>query len=117
IGPGDDHHSQLPATRDQFAERIAIAEPFTSMMEGNFRWIKSDAAARAETDRIRMGAFEIIEPELDVELPRIILDQGELCPTHRLLNPRWRLCCKIGGLCDRPANFIQSDKRAGCPSS
>jgi hypothetical protein len=60
-----------------------------SMMERNIRRVIRDAASRAQADGVGMGAFEIVEPELKVELARIVFDERELRPTHRLVDPAW----------------------------
>ena len=87
IGSSDDHHAQLPAPCHQFAKRIGITQPLAAMMKRNLCRIIRHAAAGAQTGRIRMRASEVIEPKLQIEFPRVILNQRELRPAHGLLNP------------------------------
>src|SRR5947208_9696651 len=90
IGPSDKDHAELSATFHQLAKRIGIPKPLATVVKGNFRGIKSDAAAAAEANGIRAGAFKIIEPELEIELTGIIFDKSQLRPAHGFVDPRWR---------------------------
>src|SRR4051812_7288929 len=90
IGPRDYSHTELATAGDQFAEHIAIAEPRAAMMKRNLRGIIRDAAATAEAHRVGFRPREIIEPEREVEAARVVFDEGELRPTHRLVDPRRR---------------------------
>src|SRR5436189_176636 len=87
IGTGDDHHAQFPATCHQLAKRISLAQILATMVKSDLRRIIRDASTGAEAGCIGMGPFEIIEPELWVKFPRIILDQRELSPPHWFVDP------------------------------
>ena len=88
IGARDDDHAELAAAGDQIAKRIAVTEPLAAMMERDRGRIVGDAAARAEADGVGFRALEVIEPELRIELARIVLDERELRPAHRAIDPR-----------------------------
>ncbi len=89
IGAHDDHESKFAAAGDEFAEHVATTEPAAAMVKGNLGGIIRHAAAAAEADRVRVGALKIIQPERQVELAGIVLNERELCPSHRLVNPGW----------------------------
>src|SRR5437660_8392627 len=42
-----------------------------------------------------MSAFEIIEPELEIELAWVVFDESELCPTHWFVDPGRRAGFRI----------------------
>ena len=109
----DDDHAQLPAAGHQLAERIGAAQPGTAVVQRNLRRIISHAAARAQANRIRMSALEIIEPELHVEFAGIIFDQGELCPEDGTIKPAWRAGFGLGRVCRPPIQIAPSRRRAG----
>src|SRR3981081_90164 len=83
----DDNHAELSAPLDQSPKWIGIAQPLTPGVEGNARGIISDTSAGAQANGIRLGAFEIIEPELKIELAWVIFHERELCPPHWFVNP------------------------------
>ena len=87
VGPRDDDHAELPAARDQLAERIAVAQPPTAVMEGDLGGVVGDAAAGAQAGGVAMGAAEVVEPEREVERARVVLDQGQLGPAHGAVDP------------------------------
>ena len=76
----------------------ATSSPKTSRSPSQaLRWWKGtcgrvvrDAAAGAEADAVGARAPEVVEPEADVELRRIVLDERELRPAHRPVDPRRR---------------------------
>ena len=90
VGARQDDHPEPPAAGDQLAEDVPIAEPRAAVMEGNLRRVVGDAAPGAEADTVGARAPEVVEPEVDVELRRIVLDQRELRPAHRSVDPRRR---------------------------
>src|ERR1700677_4155425 len=83
IGPGDDVHSQLAASLHDVAEGVRTAEILAAVVQRNLSGVESDAAAGAEASRIGMDLPEIIEPEGEVVISRIIFDKGQLRPAHR----------------------------------
>ena len=81
------HHSELLAAMAQLAEGIAIPEEGAAVMHRDLRRIVGDDAAGAETDRVAMRAFEVVEPVTHVQLERIVLDESQLAPAHRAVVP------------------------------
>ncbi len=108
VGSRDHHHSQLAAAGRQIPERVPIAEPLRTVMQGNLRRVKRHAAARAETCGIGVRPAEVIEPEIDVELSGVVLHQGELRPSHRAIEPFGR----IGGF-----SYAAGKRKGRCPKS
>ena len=107
---------QLPATGHEFTKHVVFAKPRTAMMERHLRRIIGHATSRAEAHRVGAGALEVFEPELGIELARVILDQRELRPAHGLVHPtrrrrshRWR----IGGVKLGPWPSCDRDRCAG----
>ena len=94
VRAGEDDHAELATTGDQIAERILVAEPLTAMVERHLGRVIRDAAAGAQTNRVRACALEIVEPELRIELAGVILDECELRPTHRSVCPG-RSCVRL----------------------
>ncbi len=89
IGPGDDVHAELAAAGDQISEWVGVAEPAAAVMKGDPRGIKSHASTGAETSGIGVGAFEVVEPELKIELAGVIFNESELRPAHGAIDPAW----------------------------
>src|SRR4030095_5260085 len=87
IGPRDHHHAELPTAGNEVAERIGTSEPLAAMMERNIRRVICDASSGAQADGVRAGSFEIVEPELKIELSGIVLDKCQLSPAHRFVAP------------------------------
>ena len=87
VGAGDDDHAEPPAAGDELAEHVAVAQPRAAVVERNLRRVVGHAAAGAQAGRVGVGAPEVVEPEADVELRRVVLDQGELRPAHRAGDP------------------------------
>ena len=90
IGAGDDDQAQLPATGHEFTKHVALAKPGAAVMERHLRRIIGHATPRAEAHRVRAGALEVVEPELGIELARVILDERELRPAHGFVHPARR---------------------------
>src|ERR1051325_9797515 len=88
IGADNHHHPQLAAASDQLAQHIAVAKPRAAVEKRNLYRIICDASAATQACRIGICPFEVIQPESNVEFSRIVLDQGQLCPTHGLVDPR-----------------------------
>src|SRR6185503_6423157 len=72
VRPRQDVHVLLSAPLQQFTEWIGILHPGAAMMKRNLRRIISHDSASAETGRIRMGPFEIVQPELWIVLAWIV---------------------------------------------
>ena len=92
----DHDHSELAAAGDELAEHVPLAEPGAAVVERNRGRVVGDTAARAEADRVRARAGEVVEPEGGVELDGIVLDERELGPAHRPRGPGWS---RVGGRC------------------
>ncbi len=88
IGAGQDLHALGAAAADQVTERIAGAEPGAAVMEGDVGGVVGDDAAGAETHRVGVDAREVVEPEAEIDLPGVVLDQHQLGPAHRFGAPR-----------------------------
>ena len=88
IGARDDDHAELATAGHEIAERIAVAEPLAAMMERHRGRVVRDASAGAQAHGVGLRAAEVVEPERRVELPRIVLDERELRPAHRTVDPR-----------------------------
>src|ERR1017187_8849369 len=73
IGARDDDYAEFPATGDEFTQDVTITEPLAAMMKRNLRGIIRDATATAQTNRVRLCALEIIQPEREIELAGVIL--------------------------------------------
>ena len=75
---------------DHFAKGVAVAEELAAVVQRNLGRIEGHAAARAEANRIGVNAFVIVEPERRFVVARIVLDEGQLCPSHRTVVPALR---------------------------
>src|SRR5207248_4034954 len=111
ISPRDDDHSQLTTAGNQLAEHVALAKPGTAVVKGDFCWVIRYAAARTKTDRIGLGPLEVVEPELQVELTRVVLHERELSPAHRLVHParRRRGGGRLGGPETKPRHTLKRE--------
>src|ERR1700722_10146352 len=56
-------------------------------MKRNLGGIEGDASARAQTGRVGMSALHVVEPEAEIVLTGIVLNQGKLRPTHGFVKP------------------------------
>ena len=108
IGAANHNHIEFPATTDEIAERVALAEPLAPIVKRDARRIVGYAAAGAEAGSIGVGSPEVIEPELKIELTGIVLDERELRPTHRPIEPWLSRTC---------LNFVVEGKSRGCDGS
>ena len=54
------------------------------MMKGNIGRVVRNAASATEAHAIRACALEVIEPEGEIEMSRVIFNKGQLHPTHGL---------------------------------
>jgi len=75
VRPRDGNHAQTAASRKQITEGVGLIYPSTAIMKWNLAGIIGNAPAGAQTRCIRMHAPEIVEPELRVVVPRIVLNQ------------------------------------------
>src|SRR6188472_3786213 len=57
------------------------------MVERNFGRIVGDDAAGAQACGVCLDSAEVVEPELGIEAARIVLDERELRPSHRPVEP------------------------------
>ena len=90
IDARDHVHAEFPAAGDHVAKRVAVAEELTSIVQWDLGRIEGHATARAEADRIGVNAFVVVEPELRFVVAWIVLDEGELGPSHRAVVPAFR---------------------------
>ena len=86
VGVGADEHGhvEFAAAGDEFAENVAVVKPLAAMVKGDVGGVVGDAASAAETDGVGASAFEVVEPEGEVEVSGVVFDEGELCPAHGL---------------------------------
>ena len=96
VGPREHDHAELPAAFDQLAERVAVAQEAAAVVERDLRGVVGDAAAGAEARSVAMGAAEVVEPERQVEPARVVLDQRQLSPAHRAVDPARGGCGRDG---------------------
>ncbi|MDA2937942.1 hypothetical protein MYX75_06745, partial [Acidobacteria bacterium AH-259-A15] len=66
---------------------VAISHPIASMVQRNFGGIVGHAATCAQASGIRVDALEVVEPELQIVLWRIVFHQSQLCPPHWPVKP------------------------------
>src|SRR5215472_6779037 len=92
-------HLQAAASRHHFPKRIAVAQPFTAIVQRNLGRIKRNATSRAEACPIGMDAVEVVKPESRIVISWIILHKGKLSPAHRAVVPS----CLV--ICDTAAAF------------
>jgi hypothetical protein len=87
IGARDDNHVPLPASLEQVAERIGVSHPGAPVVQRDVRRVVRDDAASAQTRGVRVDAREVVEPELPIVPRRIGLDERQLSPPHRPIEP------------------------------
>ena len=87
IGARDDVHPERAAAGDERAERIAVPQPRAAMVQRHFRRVVRDDAAGAQAGGVGAHAAEVVEPELRIEAAGIVLDERELDPAHRPIEP------------------------------
>jgi hypothetical protein len=80
-------HSKLPAARDDISESVRRSKPSASIMKGDLRRIECDNTSSAQTSRIGVDAFEIVEPERKVVASGIVFHKRQLGPAHRSAMP------------------------------
>ena len=85
------HHAEFAATRQHLAKRVAIAQELAAVMQRHLGGIKSHASAGAQAHCIGMDPFEIVEPEAGIVAARIVLDERQLHPSHRPVEPAFGL--------------------------
>src|SRR6266536_804911 len=88
IGACNHGHAELPTALVQLPERVTVAEESAPIVQRNLRRIVRHAATRAQTRRVAVRLLEEVEPEVDVVLDGIVLDERELCPAHRTVEKR-----------------------------
>jgi hypothetical protein len=90
VGAGDHHHVHLAAAGHQVAERVAIAEPLAAIVQRDLRRVVRHASAGAQARGIRLRALEVVEPEIQIVLARIVFHQRQLRPAHGPVEPAFR---------------------------
>ncbi len=88
IGAGDDDHAEPPTAGDELAQHVAVAQPRAAVVKGDPGRVVGDTATGAEAGGVGMRAAEVVQPERDVELRRLVFDQCQLRPAHRPVDPR-----------------------------
>src|SRR5436305_14371809 len=109
IGTSNHVHTQAAATFDKIAEWVPIAHELAAVMHGNLGWVEGNATARAQASGIDVQTLEVVEPELELVVARIVFYKGYLRPPHGPVIPvgvRLRLSLRLreegeGGRCDR----------------
>ena len=87
VGARDHDHPELAAPGDQVAERVAVLHPRRTMVQRNLRRVVRDAAPGRKARGVGVHALEVVEPEPRIVGLGIVLDQGELRPAHRPVEP------------------------------
>src|SRR6185312_6855599 len=87
IGAADNIHAEVAAALYHVAERIAIAEPFASVVHWNFGGIERDAASSAQASAVNVRAAKVIEPEFRIVVAGVVFNKGDLSPTHGAVVP------------------------------
>src|SRR5260221_7006485 len=90
IGARDDLHAERAAPCHERAERIGLSQPRAAVVQRHFGRVIRDDAARAQRGGVGVQAPEIVEPEPGIELPGVVLDQRQLHPAHRPVEPAVR---------------------------
>ena len=87
IGARDDVHARARGSRRPASPNGSLSpEPRAAMVQRHLGRVVGDDAAGAEHRGVGVQAAEVVEPELRIELPRIVLDERELHPAHRRSN-------------------------------
>src|SRR5207253_9118867 len=81
------YHSKFARTGDEVAERVTLFQPLAAVMQGDAGRVVGNTATGAEADRIGLCSLEVFKPEAGIELAWVILNQGNLRPAHRFVNP------------------------------
>ena len=87
IRASDDAHAESAASDHERAEGIGLPEPRAAMVQRHLGRIVRDDAASAERGGIGVEAAEVVEPELRVEPAGVVLDERQLHPAHRPVEP------------------------------
>ena len=82
IGAYDDGHVQCPGSLYRVAEKVGFAQTVAAILQGNLGWVVGDVAACAQHYAIGVNALEIVEPEIQVRVNRIVFRKGQLRPAH-----------------------------------
>ena len=90
VGSRDHVHAERAAAGDQRAERILVAKRVAAMVQRNLCRVVGDDPAGTERGGIGMQAAEVVQPELWIEAAGIVLDQRQLHPAHRPIEPAAR---------------------------
>jgi hypothetical protein len=80
-------HAQRTASRDERPEWIAVAKPRAAVMQRNLGRVVGDDAAGAERGGVGVQPPEVVEPEPRIEASGIVLDERQLHPAHRPIEP------------------------------
>ena len=83
----DDAHAERAAAGDERAERIRLTQPRAAMVQRDRGRVVGDDAAGAERGGVGVEPAEVVEPELRVEAAGVVLDERELHPAHRPIEP------------------------------
>ena len=92
VGAGDHRHAHPAAAGHEVPKGIGVAQPAALVVEGDLCRVVAHVAAGREHRAVGVGAAEVVEPEVGVEAPRVVLHQRELGPAHRALE---RVACSL----------------------
>ena len=87
IRASDDAHAESAASDHELAEGIGLPEPRAAVVQRHLGRIVRDDSAGAERGGIGVEAAEVVEPELRVEPAGVVLDERQLHPAHRSVEP------------------------------
>ena len=120
IRASHDAHAESAASDHELAEWIGLPEPRAAMVQRHLGRIIRDDSASAERGSIGVEAADVVDPELQVESARVVLDERQLHPAHRPIEPAGeRVERRAGGLRWQTdgLEFGRTAKRGECSSA
>ena len=87
------------------------------MVQRHFGRVVRDDAAGAQRRRVGVQPLEVVEPELRIEAARIVLDQGQLYPAHRPVEPPGHQLSRGRRRLRRLRRAVDGNQRQGCAVS
>src|SRR5690606_13871424 len=82
VDAGHHVHPQRARARDELAERVAVAEVAAAVVVRDPRRVEGHVPARADARGVGPGPAHHVDPELRVELDRVVLGERELRPAR-----------------------------------
>ena len=80
-------HAKAAGALDEGAERVGVAEVPAAVVVLELCRVVGDVTAGADTGRVRLAVPHQVEPEVCVEVLRIVLGQGDLSPPSSRQRP------------------------------